>query len=114
MTMNAQAPCPKDSAIMRTWEMYKISDEYKNSHSWATRFIPEDDPVEMHRIRMTGANPFTKEMKISAVEGSLWAAFLHGWLEAGGTDPHKRGGGDQPMPTLPERGRAVPEPAGNS
>jgi hypothetical protein len=85
MSMNAEAPCPKDSAIMRTWEMYKMSDEYKNSHKWATRFIPEDDPVEMHRIRMTGANPFTKEMKISAVEGSLWAAFLHGWLEAGGT-----------------------------
>jgi hypothetical protein len=45
---------------------------------------------------MTGANPFTKEMKIRAVEGSLWAAFLHGWLEAGGTDPHK------PMSTLAE------------
>ena len=39
--MNAMAPCPKDSAIMQTWELYKASDEYKNSHSWATRFIPD-------------------------------------------------------------------------
>jgi len=92
--MNAMAPCPKDSAIMQTWEIYQTSVEYKNSHNWATCYIPDDDPAELERIRASGANPWTKEMKIRAVEGSLWAAFLHGWLEAGGTDPFK------PMPTL--------------
>lgn len=88
--MSAMAPCPKDSAIMQAWELYKASEEYKNSHSWATRYIPDDDPAELERVRSTGANPFTKEMKVQAVEGSLWAAFMHGWLEAGGTDPHKK------------------------
>jgi hypothetical protein len=81
---------------MITWETYKRSEEYKNSFSWATRYIPDDDEREMERIRASGANPWTKEMKISAVEGSLWAAFVHGWLEAGGTDPHK------PRPTVAE------------
>lgn len=94
--MNAMSPCPKDSAIMQTWEMYKASEEYKNSYSWATRFIPDDDPAELERIRGSGANPFTKENKLQAVEGSLWAAFMHGWLEAGGTNPHKK------PPTLAE------------
>ena len=88
--MNAMAPCPKDSALMQTWETYKLSEEYKNSHSWATRYIPDDDPAELERIRASGANPWTKEMKVQAVEGSLWAAFMHGWLQAGGTDPHKK------------------------
>jgi hypothetical protein len=96
MTSGAMAPCPKDSAIMQTWETYKTSEEYKNSYSWATRFIPEDDPAELERIRAGGANPWTKQMKLQAVEGSLWAAFMHGWLEAGGTDPHKK------LPTLEE------------
>jgi hypothetical protein len=86
---------------MQTWEMYKASEEYKNSHSWATRYIPDDDPQELERIRASGTNPWTKEMKIQAVEGSLWAAFLHGWLEAGGTDPHKK------PPTLEELERLL-------
>lgn len=94
--MNAMAPCPKDSAIMQTWETYRTSEEYKNSRSWATRYIPEDDPAELERIRLSGANPWTREMKIQAVEGSLWAAFLHGWQEAGGSDPFK------PTPTIAE------------
>jgi hypothetical protein len=80
--MNASAPCPTDSALMQAWETYKRSEEYKNSHSWATRHIPDDDPAELKHIRASGANPWTKEMKISAVEGSLWAAFMYGWLKA--------------------------------
>lgn len=88
--MNATTPCPKDSALMQTWEAYKTSVEYKNSYNWATRYIPDDDPAELERIRASGANPWTKAMKVQAVEGSLWAAFMHGWLEAGGTDPHKK------------------------
>ncbi len=99
--MNAMAPCPKDSAVMQTWETYKSSVEYKNSHSWATRFIPDDDPEYLARVEAAGANPFTKEMKIQAVEGSLWAAFMHGWLEAGGTDPHKK------PPTIEELERLI-------
>lgn len=95
--MSAETACPVDSAIMQTWEMYKKSEEYKNSYNWATRYIPDDDPAELERIRANGgANPWTKEMKVQAVEGSLWCAFMHGWLEAGGTHPNK------PVPTIAE------------
>jgi hypothetical protein len=79
--MSAMAECPADSAIMRAWKAYQATEGYENSHHWATRYIPEDDPEEMERVSATGANAFTKEMKIKAVEGSLWAAFMHGWLK---------------------------------
>jgi hypothetical protein len=72
---------------MKAWEVYKASDEYANSYSWATRFIPKDDPEEIERIQKSGANPWTHQLKVQAVEGSLWAAFEAGWLGAGGTDP---------------------------
>jgi hypothetical protein len=78
--MNAMAPVPKDSAIMRAWEAYKATEDYNNSHFWATKYIPEDDPKELARAAAEGANAWTKEMKIQAVEGSLWAVFMHGWL----------------------------------
>jgi len=81
--MNAMAPCPPDSPLMQAWERHQATDEYKNSHSWATRYIPDDDPAELERIRESGLNPWTKEMKIKAAEGSLWATFVQGWLEAG-------------------------------
>lgn len=77
--MNAMAPVPKDAPLMIAWEAYKETDDYKNSHSWATRFIPDDDPAEVERVRASGANYFGKEQRIMAVEGSLWAAFMNGY-----------------------------------
>lgn len=94
--MNAMAPCPTDSALMKSWEAHKATEEYKNSYSWATRYIPEDDPAKIERIRASGANPWTRQMKLQAVEGSLWAMFSAGWKGAGGSDPFK------PMPTIAE------------
>jgi hypothetical protein len=78
--MSVQAPCPKDSPLMIAWEAYKSTDDYANSRSWATRFIPEDDPEEIECIRAHGANPVTKANKEQYVEGSLWAAFMAGYL----------------------------------
>jgi hypothetical protein len=85
--MTQMIACPKDSAIMEAWESYTASAEYKDTYSWATRFIPDDDPDELERIRASGTNPWTKEIKTRVIEGSLWAAFMRGWLEAGGTNP---------------------------
>ena len=89
MTGEAMAPCPPDSALMQAWESHKATDKYVNSFNWATRYIPEDDPVEIDRIRASGANPWTHKMKVQAVEGSLWAMFSEGWRAAGGADPFK-------------------------
>lgn len=89
--MNAQAPCPPDSALMKAWEAYKATEDYANSYGWATRYIPEDDPEEIERIRSSGSNPWTRQMKVQAVEGSLWAAFTQGWDGAGGAPPFSNG-----------------------
>ena len=88
--MNAMAPCPTDSALMKAWEAHKATEEYANSYNWATRYIPPDDPEEIERIRASGANPWTHQMKLQAAEGSLWAMFSAGWKAAGGTDPFKK------------------------
>ena len=82
--MPVQAPCPPDSDLMKAWNAYKATDEYSNSYSWAVRFIAPDDEDDLERIRATGANPWTYEMKLKAVEGSMWVAFLTGFGAAGG------------------------------
>lgn len=89
--MNAMAPCPPDSALMKSWEAHKATEEYANSLSWATRYIPQDDLEEIERIRATGANAWTHQMKVQAAEGSLWAQFSAGWLAAGGAAPFSNG-----------------------
>ena len=83
----AQASCPADSRVMIAWKAHQASEAYANSHSWATRYIPPDDPEEIERIRQSDANPYTQQMKIQAVEGSLWACFIAGWNAAGGDNP---------------------------
>lgn len=76
---STEAPVAKDNPMMIAWAAYKATDEYRNSHSWAVRYIPEDDESELERIRAAGANPWTRDMKVKAVEGSLWAAFTNGY-----------------------------------
>jgi hypothetical protein len=92
--MNAMAPCPTDSALMIAWKAYRETDDYKNSYSWATRYIADDDPQEIERIQQTGANPWTRQMKLRAVEGSLWAMFSAGWRAGGGANPFTGIAGD--------------------
>lgn len=87
--MNAMAPCPPDSALMKAWSAHKEGEDYKNSFKWATAYIPQDDPEDLERIRASGANPWTYQMKIQAAEGSLWALFSAGWGAAGGPNPFK-------------------------
>jgi hypothetical protein len=87
---DAMAPCPPDSELMKAWEAYKVSEAYANSYSWITRYIPEDDPAEIERIRQSGANAWTRQNKLQAAEGSMWAAFVQGWNGAGGAPPFAR------------------------
>lgn len=96
--MNAMAPCPSNSNLMQAWDAYQATDDFKNSYSWATRYIPDDDTADLERIRASGANPVTKEMKINFVKGSLWAAFMRGWQQAGGADPFERTDPGRPVP----------------
>ncbi len=54
--MSAMTPTPKDSPLMREWENYTSTEEYHNSFRWAAH--------EEHR------------------QGSMWAAFMAGFLAA--------------------------------
>ena len=57
--------CPADSPLMKAWEHYKATDDYRNSLHWATEL----------------AAVGTRERYAS---GSLWAAFVAGFGAAGG------------------------------
>lgn len=59
--MATKMQLPKDSRIMQAWEAFKLTDEYLNALRWATQ------------------NEHT--------EGSLWVAFLTGYLSAKGFPP---------------------------
>lgn len=54
--MSAQTPLPKDDPIMKAWERFQTSDEYRNAFNWCA--LPAHRP------------------------GALWAAFLDGWFSA--------------------------------
>lgn len=102
--MNAMAPCPKDSPLMIAWEAYKATEGYANSYSWITRYIPEDDPQEIERIRQSGANAWTRQNKLQAAEGSMWASFMAGFTAAGGKIEPKTPTLDAPLHALDARG----------
>lgn len=63
--MGGMQKLPDDSPIMIAWEKYRKTDDYRNSLKWALggdETIPGDD----QRRRWA--------------EGSLWSAFLEGWV----------------------------------
>lgn len=77
--MNAMAPCHPDSAIMRAWTEYKSGEDYANSYKWATAAI---EHVVLPAPIDPAANRITEEHYRRYVEGSLWAAFMAGFLAA--------------------------------
>lgn len=56
--MSAEARLPETAPIMVAFRKYKQTDEFRNSANWA--------------------------LDAKHTEGSLWAAFVQGWLAAGG------------------------------
>lgn len=82
--MNPMSPCPPDSPLMKAWEAYQATDDFKNTLYWAsaeTRMRPE-------RAQELGldptANVATPEMLAERRKGSLWGAFMAGFNAAGG------------------------------
>jgi hypothetical protein len=57
---------PQDSPLMKAWEAYKKSDEYKNSRKWASTARLEEGDGWM-------------KLTYPHTEGSLWAAFSAGF-----------------------------------
>jgi hypothetical protein len=82
----AMAPCPPDSAIMKAWKAYQETESFKNSLRYVTveqrkELLPPSDPT---------ANAVTDWHRDQWAEGSMWAAFMSGWLAARGADPFSR------------------------
>lgn len=63
----------KDEPLMIAWEAYRHTDEYANSLKWAMT-------ADLH---MT-ASPGVQRLQHPHTEGSMWAAFMAGWIAAGG------------------------------
>lgn len=86
--MNAMAPCPPESPLMKAWEAYQTTDDFKNSLIWATALRYTDAGNRNFEFD-AAANQITNLQREQHAKGSLWAAFMQGWQAAGGVDPFK-------------------------
>lgn len=76
---DVQQQVPKDHPMMKAWEAYQATDEFKNSYGWATKAI---DFAVLPKPKDPTANAFTHDNYRNAVKGSLWAAFVEGFNAA--------------------------------
>ena len=72
----AASPVPADHPLMIAWEAYQATEDYANSYKWAIAGI--DSPRDA--TRDPGANYPIAENYRQYVQGSLWAAFMAGFL----------------------------------
>lgn len=84
MSEGAMAPCPSDSDLMKAWNAYQETDDFKDSLYWAST----DTVMRQERAQELGvqpdANVANSIQKEEHVKGALWAAFLRGFEAAGG------------------------------
>jgi hypothetical protein len=73
--MPTETPVPADHPMMKAWKAYEATDDFANSKKWAGK--PEH------------------------VDGSLWAAFVQGWVRAT----------EQAATPMPERKHTGSKPA---
>jgi hypothetical protein len=78
MTGGAMRACDPDSAVMKAWEAYQKSEDFANTLRWVTveQRMDRSGPVP------PGANRVGAEHLDRAAVGSLWAAFMAGFLAA--------------------------------
>jgi hypothetical protein len=77
--MNAMTPCPPDSELMKAWNAYQETEDFKNSFAWVTV-----NQRQQQTRTPSGANPVTDEHRDRWAQGSMWAAFMAGFEAAGG------------------------------
>lgn len=80
MSAGAMAPCPPDSELMKAWNTYQASDDFKNSFKWVT--AEQRKPLVPQAG--TDANVATDHNRDQWAQGSMWAAFMAGFAAAGG------------------------------
>lgn len=80
----AMAPCPPDSDIMKAWKAYQETESFKNSF----RYVTEEQRKELQPLSGPTANATTDWHRDQWAQGSMWAAFMSGWLAARGENPN--------------------------
>lgn len=84
MTERAMAPCPPNSDLMKAWNAYQGTEDFKNTLYWATT----ENRMRPERAEELGVDPHTNvaspELLADYRKGSLWAAFVAGFAAAGG------------------------------
>lgn len=78
------AAVPADHPMMVAWKAYQETDAFMNSLIWATALNYSE--AGAHRASDPDA-PFSGIQREQNAKGSLWAAFVEGWLAAGGKKP---------------------------
>jgi hypothetical protein len=82
--MNAMAPCPPDSELMKAWNAYQAKDEFKDTLYWTTT----ETKMRRERAQELGIDPAANVASTidreQRAKGSLWAAFMAGFAAAGG------------------------------
>ncbi len=81
--MNAMAECPKDHPLMIAWEKYKATEDAANTFKWAKAPLDYFDDEDIPEPK-NGGNKWRKYNMEQAIDGSLWAAFMAGFMAAGG------------------------------
>ena len=84
MTDRAMAPCPPDSDLMKAWNAYQGTEDFKNTLYWATT----ENRMRPERAEELGVDPSANvaspDTRAERSKGSLWAAFTAGFAAAGG------------------------------
>jgi hypothetical protein len=79
MSGGEMTACPPDSDLMRAWEKYQATDDFKNSLYWATT----ETVMRKERAAEQGvppeANIASGVQREQYAKGSLWAAFVAGF-----------------------------------
>ena len=81
MMSSPSGPVPDDHPMMIAWKAYMATDDYKNSKHWAMTIAPMlqhgDPDADRKRYSLMPV-----EQRERHVEGSLWAAFIEGWMRS--------------------------------
>jgi hypothetical protein len=78
MPLAAMQQVPPDNALMKAWNAYQETDDFKNSLIWAT-VTRYTDAGNQNFVVDEAANQISDFQREQHAKGSLWAAFMAGF-----------------------------------
>ena len=78
-----QTPVDLNSPLKKAWDAYQTTEGFKNTKHWALVISPLFQVgSEAEKTRLYEILPL--ERREAHIQGSLWAAFMAGFIAAGG------------------------------